>query len=229
MKRYAVIGLGRFGSRLASNLAMSHQEVIAIDNNHERVEEMRDRVTLTVALDATDEDALKQHGIDQVDVAIVGIGGEFNASILATVVLKQIGVPHVISRATSVTEAKILEKVGADQVVNPEDEAADRWSNRLISPGFLSQFEVAAGMSIVEIATPKPWVDKTLIDLELRSKHGLHVIGLKSIAEAAKDLSPKEAAEDKPIHLPKVDEPLKQTDVLLVMGADSDLAKLPAG
>src|SRR6056297_2976590 len=130
MERYAVIGLGRFGFRLAELLTQAGAEVIAIDRRRDLVDAIRDRVGLAVALDSTDEEALRTQGIDKVDVAVVGIGTDFEANVLSVVTLKQLGLQRVIARATTPIRAKILSRVGADDIVNPENESAERWSNR---------------------------------------------------------------------------------------------------
>jgi len=221
MQRFVVVGLGRFGSRLAANLAEAGQEVIAIDTNVRLVEEIRDRVTLAIALDATDQDALLAHGIDKVDVGVVGIGNSFEAIALTTVVLKQIGVPKVVSRAISAASAKILARIGADEVVNPEDESADRWSDRLASPQFLNQFEISPGQSIVELKTPSKWVGKTLAKLKVRAEAGVQVVAIKRLYE-----EPDGKAARLKLEMPLPDEPLLETDMLLLMGRDGDLANL---
>ncbi len=219
MKRYAVIGLGRFGSRLAVNLAAARQEVVAIDIEPRIVEELRDQVTLAVALDATDEEALRLQGIDKVDVAVVGISSNFEVCTLATVILKDLGVKRVIARAVTTTGAEILRRIGADQVVNPEDEAADRWGFRLTSPNFLSQTELEPGYSIVEVHTPGNWVGKTLVALELRRKHEMNVVAIKRA-----DASAGEGEAN--FQLPRPSDVLAEGDVLVVMGPDDRLAKL---
>lgn len=220
MQRFTVIGLGRFGSRLAANLADAGQEVIGIDTDHRIIEDMRDRVTLAIALDASDEQALLLQGIDQTDVAIVAIGSDFESIAAATVVLKQIGVPRVIARAISPTSARILTSIGADDIVNPENETADRWAERLVSPQFLRQFELDPGHSIVEITTPRRWVDQTLTDLQLRAREGLHVVAIRRRRD------PKDEQSPTLLQLPGPDEPLGAEDILVVMGRDADLAKL---
>lgn len=221
MQNFAVIGLGRFGSRLAASLAQAGHDVIAIDQNPEIVQDMRDRVTLAVSLDATDEDALRAQGVDKVDAAVVGIGHDFEATTLATVVLKQMGVPRVIARASSQVLARILARVGADEVVNPEDEAADRWASRLVNPQFLNQIEFHEGHSIVEVRAPGEWVGQTLVQLDVRAKYKLHVVALRRAA----DLGPK--AGQVRIEMPSPQDPLRAGDVLILMGKDEDLARLP--
>ncbi len=221
MRRFAVIGMGRFGSRLATNLAQAGQEVIGIDLEPRLIEEMRDRVTLAIALDATDEQALLMHGIDKVDVAVVGIGNDFESSALATVLLKQIGVPRVISRAITPTSARILARIGADEVVNPEDEAADRWCSRMVSPEFLSQYNVGDGHSLVEIKAPSKWVGKTLTQLNLRARYGVLVVAIK-IRKASPGVPDRMAVE-----LPDPGLPLETDQVLVLFGLEENLAQLP--
>ena len=222
MQRFAVIGLGRFGSRLAANLASMDQEVIGIDRDERLIEELRDRVTLAVALDATDEQALRMHAVDKVDVAVVGIGNDFEAAALATVTLKQVGVPRVISRAVTPTGARILARIGADEVVNPEDESADRWASRLLSPQFLSQHEVGNGQSIVELKTPEKWVGQSLAGLKLRERTGLHVVAIKQRRDGS-EVAPASTE----LVLPDPARELQAEDVLLIMGDGPSLAALP--
>ncbi|QDU34435.1 Ktr system potassium uptake protein A [Poriferisphaera corsica] len=220
MHRFAVIGLGRFGSRLAANLAASGHEVIGIDRDPALIEDMRDRVTLAIALDATDEQALLSQGVDKVDIAIVGIGNNFEAIALTTVVLKQLGVPRVISRAVTPTSAKILAKIGADEVVNPEDESADRWANRLITPQFRNHLELDAQHSIVEIQTPEAWRGHNLIELNLRAEYNVHVVAIKRRKPEQSELTPPS------VMIPDPTSGLREEDILVIMGADKDLAKI---
>jgi len=214
--RFAVIGLGQFGARLASNLASAGQEVIGIDKDPQLVEDIRDRVTLAVALDATDEQALRAQGVDNVDAAVVGVGTDFQAVTLTTVILKQMGVPRVISRATTPVTAKVLARIGADEIVMPEDESADRWTHKLVSPQFLNQFELDDGHSLVEMKTPGDWVGQTLAGLKLRAERGLHVVAIRSPSSHGPG----------PIRMAGPIQPLKAGDTLMLMGRDEDLEKV---
>jgi trk system potassium uptake protein TrkA len=161
------------------------------------------------------------HGIDKVDVAVVGIGNDFESSALATVLLKQIGVPRVISRAITPTSARILARIGADEVVNPEDEAADRWCSRMISPEFLSQHQVGDGHSLVEIKAPDKWVGKTLTQLNLRARFGVLVVAIKIRRTTAG------APDRMVVELPDPGLPLEKDQVLVLFGLEENLAQLP--
>lgn len=217
MQTFAVIGLGRFGSRLAAALADSGHEVIAVDRNAQIIEDIRDQVTHAVAMDGTDPRALQSQGVDKADAVIVSIGNDFEATTLATVVLKQMGVKRVIARATSRISARILSLIGADEVVNPEDEAADRWAHRLLNPQFINQIEFHQDHSIVEVRPPRAWVDKSLAELELRQRMKVHVVAIRRRGQDGQER----------IELPGPQTPLAADDVLILMGKDEDLAKLP--
>jgi trk system potassium uptake protein TrkA len=175
----AVLGLGRFGQRIAKQLARSGEEVIACDLDRAAVEAIAGEITHAVVIDVTDEQAMRSHGIDKVKIGIVAIGEHFEASVLATVILKQMEVPRIIARARTRTTGKVLERVGADDIVLAEDEAADRWASRILGPRVLSQIEFHEGYSIVEFSVPGPWVGKGLGELDVRRKHGLHIVAIK--------------------------------------------------
>lgn len=227
----AVIGLGQFGRGLAEALALRGVEVIAIDRSRDLVEDVRDEVTLAVAMDATDEDALRANLPPNLSAAVVGIGNNFEATVLVTVLLKQLGVGRVIARAASPLAARILAKVGADEVVNPEEESAARWANRMRAPNLLSQIEFHDGYSIVELGVPRGWVGKTLVELNLRAKAGLHVVALKRVKPAHHGSVPAGAATGLKEHgarieVPVPTEPLRDSDVLILMGKDEDFARI---
>lgn len=240
MDRFAVIGLGRFGSRLAQNLAAAGAEVIAIDHTRQIVEELRDKVTLAIALDATDEQALRLQGIDQVDCAVVGIGNNFEANALATVLLRSIGVKRIISRAGNQMQAQILQRIGADGVVRPEDEAADRWSHRLLAPFTIDHIELAENYAIIQMPTPGAWVGKSLADLDMRRKHQVTLVAIKRLVpgETLKPGSsglPRGAAPgpsdeelmERVVEAPLPTSRLRESDILVIAGFDQDIEKLP--
>lgn len=216
----AVLGLGRFGQRIAKQLARAGEEVIACDHRRDAVEHIADHVAQAVALDVTDEAAMRARGIHRVKVAVIGIGEDFEASVLATVILRQMEVPRIIARARSRVTAEVLRRVGAHDVVLAEDEAADRWSNRIIGPKLLNQIEFHEGYSIVEFQTPKPWIDRTLVELDVRRKHDLHIV-------AVKRPDPSAPSGAKVAALPPT-EPLREDDVLIVMGEDEHIRELAA-
>tara|TARA_B100000609_G_scaffold141325_1_gene113464 strand:- start:206 stop:910 length:705 start_codon:yes stop_codon:yes gene_type:complete len=225
--RFAVIGLGRFGMRLARQLYTAGQEVIAVDESITLVDQIRDDVTLAIAMDATDESALIANKIDQVDVAIVSIGEDFEAATLTTATLKQLGVARVISRALTPTTARIMEKIGADDVVNPEDESADRWATRLVTPHFINQMVIGENFSAVEIVTPNDWAGKTLIDLNMRQKYHVNIVAIRAKLTPEEKAEQEDNADGWKTYLPDPTSPLRVGQRLIVIGTDENLAKLP--
>lgn len=214
----AVLGLGRFGTRLSRQLARGGEEVLACDRDRPAVEQVAADVAQAVVLDVTDEAAMRARGIHKAKAAVIAFGENFEASVLATVILKQMGVPRVIARARSRTTAEVLRRVGADDVVLPEDEAADRWASRILGPKVLNQIEFHEGYSIVEFVVPEAWVGKGLADLDVRRKFGLHIVAVKRADETA-------PTGVRVAVLPPA-EPLAEGDILIVMGQDQDLARL---
>lgn len=227
MERFAVIGLGRFGSRLARNLSAQGAEVIAIDRDRRVVEELRDQVTLAVALDATDEAALRLQGVDQVDCAVVCMGHNFEANALSTVLLKNLRVNKVISRSANDMQARILSRIGADSVVNPEDESSDRWTNRLLSPFIIDHVELGEGYAIVQMPTPEAWRGKSLAELDLRNRHNVTIVAIKRRTPSASP-SGAEETEERVVDLPQPSSYLTADDLLVIAGFDRDIRKLPS-
>lgn len=224
MERFAVIGLGRFGRRLAILLSDAGAEVIAVDSERRAVEAVRDDVTLAVCLNSTDADALRSQGIDKVDVAIVGMGEAFEDTVMTTVLLKQIGVPRVISRATSQIRGDILRQVGADDVVNPERESAHRWCNLLLAPAIVTQFELGEGYSLAQVVAAERFYGKTLRQLELRQKYNVNLVAIRR-----KEPEKGETEEDHEvvISLPMGDTIIKPGDMLLLVADDAAMRAFP--
>jgi trk system potassium uptake protein len=226
MERFAIIGLGRFGMMLAKLLARDGADVIAVDSDKECVDAIRDDVSLAVCLDATDAEALKSQGIDKVDVAVVGVGESFEDSVLATVTLKELEVPTVISRATSRVRAEILSRVGADDVVNPEKESAERWKNRLMAPSIMERIELAEGASLVQLESPESFHDKTLAELHLRKNYRVNVVAIRRTVEEVEN--DETVTRQFLISVPAGDTAIKQGDILILIGADESIENLPA-
>ena len=166
MRRFAVIGLGRFGTKLAIALAMSGAEVIAIDKNRDEIELIRDQVSCAVRLDSTDEEALKAQGVDKVDVAIIsigqGTGRGFESAILTVVNLRQMGIKQIYARAQDLIAGEVFSKVGANEVIYPEIESAQRWAYKLIAPQIGEKIDFAPGYSLARIKSPPVLTERPL-------------------------------------------------------------------
>lgn len=211
-KNFAVIGMGRFGSSVAKALFDMDIEVMAIDANEELIQNALPYVTHAVQADATDEIAMKNLGIRSFDVVVVAIGQDIQASILATLVLKEIGVKYVVVKAQNERHGKVLYKIGADKVVFPERDMGIRVAHNLISPNTLDFIELAEDYSIMEIIAPEFTVGKTLVELDFRARFGVNVIAIKTGHEF--NISP--GAEDR----------IKEGDVLIIIGHNEDIKKL---
>jgi trk system potassium uptake protein TrkA len=214
MKQYAVIGLGRFGSSVAKTLSDLGHEVLAIDEDEERVQRVEGFVTHAVQADATDEHALRSLGIRNVDVAIVAIGGNLEASILAALLLKDLGVGHVVCKALSELHGKVLEKVGADRVVYPERDMGVRVAHNLVSSSLIDYIELSPDHSIVEIVARPEFAGKTLRELNLRARYdyAINIIAIRS--------------GDTVRISPRADDTISDHDILVVMGSNEAIKKL---
>jgi trk system potassium uptake protein TrkA len=226
MRRFAVIGLGRFGQKLAIALAMSGAEVIAIDKNREEIELITDQVSHAVRLDSTDEEALKAQGVDKVDVAIIGIGqggGGFESAILTVVNLRQMGVKQIYARAEGPIAGEVFSKVGATEVIYPEIESAQRWAFKLIAPQIGEKIDFAPGYSLARVKAPPSFDGKTVMELQLRQKYSVNLVLIKRGEHATKAKDQK----GKIINVPMPSTEIYQDDILMIAGSDADLAKLP--
>jgi len=230
MKRFAVIGLGRFGKKLAIALAMSGAEVIAIDKERSEIESIRDQVSHAVRLDSTDEEALKAQGVDKVDVVIIGIGQGtgrgFESAILTVVNLKQMGINQIYARAEDPIAGEVFSKVGATEVIYPEIESAHRWAYKLIAPQIGEKIDFAPGYSLARIKAPASFDGKTVMDLQLRQKYSVNLVAIKRSERGANKKSEKTERAGI-INVPMPNTVIHQDDILMVAGSDADLAKLP--
>lgn len=226
MQRFAVIGLGRFGLQLAQALTDAGAEVIAIDRDRELVEQARDHATLAVRLDATDEDAMRSQGMEDVDVCVVGVGHNFESTALTTVLLKKLGVPKVIARAASRTQAEILRSIGADDIVYPEGEAADRWANQLMMYRVRNLIELGEAHSLIWLNAPESFHHKTPVELKLRQAHQVNLVAISRIVQVQTD-DESMRYESAVITVPDAATTILPNDTLILVGSNEALAALP--
>lgn len=212
MKQFVVIGCGRFGTSLAETLYNLGHDVLAIDRSEERVQEISNNVTHAVQADAIDEVALKTLGIRNFDVAVISIGSDMQASIMATLIAKEMGVKQVIAKAQNQIHGKVLKKIGADRVVYPERDMGTRVAHNLVSSNILDYIEFAPDYSIVEVSAKKEWDGKNLKELQLPKKYGISIIAIKKGEEI--NISPY------------ADDVISEDNVLVVIGQNKDLVRL---
>ena len=183
MKSFVVIGLGRFGSEAAISLCRQGCEVLAMDISSELVQQISDDVTQAVVGDARDKEVLRTLDVKNFDCGIVAIGDSLGDSVLATMNLKELGVPYVVCKAHDETHREVLKKLGADRVVIPEKENAARLAKSLGSTNVLDYIELSEDYGIIETPAPEKWDGKSLIELNVRAKLGVNILAIKRDGE----------------------------------------------
>lgn len=211
-KTYAVFGLGRYGVAVARELVSNGAEVIAVDLDERIVNAAADELPVCKCADITDPDVIRQLGIANVDVVIVAMANNLEASVLAVTLCKEIGVKTVIAKSANEMHQKILTRVGADKVVFPENESGIRLAKNLLSSGFVDMVSLARNVSMVELDVRKEWLGKNLIELNLRKKYSINVVAVRRGDAVSVDIDPHA--------------PLKEEDNLIVIADPEKLAKL---
>ena len=210
-KQFAVIGLGRFGSSIATTLFKLGHEVLAIDVNEEQVQKISETVTHVVQADTTDENSLKALGIRNFDV-VVAIGEDIQSNVLTTLLLKELGVKYIVAKARTELHGKMLAKIGADRVVYPERDMGLRVAHNLVSTNVLEYIELSPDLSVAEITAPKILVGRSLAETNLRVKYELNVVAIKR----------NEAL----IVPPPSDEKIRTGDILILIGQTEGIRKM---
>ncbi|PKM77329.1 MAG: potassium uptake system protein [Firmicutes bacterium HGW-Firmicutes-15] len=211
-KQFAVIGIGRFGESLTKELTRMGHEVLAIDVDEEKVNDAVDFATHAVQADTMDDQVLKTLGIRNFDAVIVAIGDNIQSNILTTIVLKELGVKKVISKAKNAMHGKVLEKIGADIVIYPERDVAIKLARSLVSQNFVEQINLSPDYSIIEFYTPLLFANKSLTAANLRQKFGVTILAIRR--------------GDNIIVAPGPNENMRQGDILVALGHNDDLQKL---
>lgn len=209
MKSYVVIGLGLFGQAIARQLCMLGAEVLAMDVRSDLVQQVANDVTYAVVGDAQDKEVLRALGVRDMDCAIVSIGDDLAASVLITMNLMELEVPYIVCKAHDETHKKVLEKLGANRVVIPEQENAQRLGRSLHSHNVLEYIELSEDYGILELPAPKSWVGKTLKELNVRAKLGVNIIAVES--------------GEKTNVSPSADYQIQEKDIMVVLGDNYSL------
>jgi len=210
-KEFVVIGLGRFGGSIVRELVEQGADVMAIDKFADRVDEFASIATQAIVADTTDESVLKSLGIRNFEHVIVAIGEDIQSSILTTLMLKEIGVNKITVKAQNDYHEKVLRKIGADQVVHPERDMGIRIASNMISNNVLDYLELSDEHSIMEIIANELLAGSTLIDLDIRAKYGINIVAIKRGTEI--------------LVSPQATEEIQVNDILIVIGADSDIIR----
>ncbi|AKG75313.1 potassium channel family protein [Salinicoccus halodurans] len=210
-KTFAVFGLGRFGGTMVKELSDMHIDVIAIDKDEDKVNEYVDCATYAHCADAIDESYLKEIGVRNVDHAFVSFGNDLEASILTSLILKELGVPKVWAKAKNEEHAKVLNKIGVDKVIHPERDVARKITKHITSDKMIDFIELSDTYSMVEIIATKKIKNKTIKKLDLRSKYGCTIIGIQR--------------EEDFIISPLLDEVIHEGDTLVIVGKNEEIKR----
>ena len=222
MLKVAVIGLGRFGSTIATCLHHDGAEVLAVDRNVRLAEAVAENVSVAVGFDATDATNLKAYDVGSMDVVVVAIGTNFEASVLVTMHCKQQGAKTVYAKAVNPMQESVLKRVGADHVIKPEEDMGARLAEHLLHESVVDFVELPTGFSLRRVPVPAAWVGKTLAELRLLAEHRLNLVQI--IRQAGPDGSADETVEKIP--LPSGEAELREGDRIDVIGPDQALLKL---
>jgi trk system potassium uptake protein TrkA len=215
MKTFAVIGLGRFGTAVATQLFNMGYEVLAIDNNMEKINMISDYVTRAVCGDAKDENVLKTLGVRNCDCVVVSMGNNITDSVLITLTLKELGIKQVVCKAKDNQHKKILKKIGADRVIIPEHESGVKTAVSLVSDTFLDLINLSDEYSIADSVVPQSWVGKTISELSVRKKYGVNIVAIKN-----------QLNDDDVNITPEPEYAFRKTDVVIVVGKMTDINRL---
>lgn len=178
-KSYAVLGLGRYGSAVARELSKSGAEVLAVDIDEKVVNAVANELPICKCANITDPEVIKQLGISNVDVVVIAMAGNLEATVMAITLCKEAGVKTVIAKCAEEMHGKIFKRVGADKVVFPENESGNRLAKNLLSSGFVDMMELSSDVSIVELEIKKEWIGKSLIELNVRKKYGINIVAIR--------------------------------------------------
>ncbi|GAA5522517.1 TrkA family potassium uptake protein [Aliifodinibius salicampi] len=222
--QFAIIGIGAFGKALAKKLSEEGAYVIAIDNNMEHIEQVKDYVSDAICFDGTDADLLEEHGITNVDVAIISIGEAFEPVVLIAMHLLNAGVAEVYGRAGSYTQEQILKQIGITDVIHPERQVAERMGVSLVRRGMSDVFDLGEGMAVFEVDAPESMVGYTLGELDIRKRYQLNLITIKRLSKEDQKIGLAERY--RPIGVLDGTTEIKEGDRFLLVGNKDDVDKL---
>ncbi len=223
--KYIIVGLGNFGASLAEKLTKQGNEVIGVDISISKVEAYKEKISHTICMDSTDQLTMSGLPLKDTDIAIVAIGEDKGANIMTTAILKNLKVKRLISRAINSLHETVLEAIGVDEIVHPEEETAERLAKRLCFTGVLDSFEITGDYSIVEIAVPNQYSGKTLEEIGLRRKHNIVVLTTMKIIEEKNILGMKKKVK-KVQEVASPQTVLNQNDTMIIYGDNKDIKRL---
>ena len=222
--RFGVIGLGRFGTTIARTLALRGAEVIVIDNDEQAINALRDDVAFAVRMDATNLKLLREQNVQDLDAVVVAIGQDFEGLLLTTVTLLELGVKRIIARASTDQQRRVLEKLGVTEILSPEDEVGISVAGRLLNPNLVNVFQLPDDYQIVEVKTPAAVCNKTVLQVELRTRYKLNLITLRRSYEVSNDQGERRD-EYHILGVPSADTILYSSDFMVLLGKREDIER----
>lgn len=211
-REIAVLGLGKFGRSIATTFASNGGNVLAVDKDEEIIRDIADEVTYAVRADVTEMEVMKSLGLANVDVAVIAIADNLEASVMAVIAAKEAGVNYVICKARNEIQATVLKKVGADEIIFPERAMGSRLAKNLLQGNFVDLADLSDSFSIVEVEIPHEWISKNLIQLHLREKYGFNIIAVRKNGQVSINVEPEA--------------PLEAETSLVVLGENAMIAKV---
>lgn len=226
--KYIIIGLGNFGSTLAMQLTALGHDVIGVDNSLDKVDALKNEITHTICLDSTDQQALTTLPLKETDVVVVGIGEDFGASVMTTALFKQLNVKRIIGRAISPIHQKVLEAIGVDQIVRPEQESAERLAKKLELKGVIDSFDLSENYNIIEALVPDRFVGESIASSNIRTNYNVNVLTILR-ANDTKKIWSSSLPSRSVIGVVSADTIMQEGDILVLFGLIKDIERLLHG
>lgn len=225
MKQFAIIGLGDFGSNLVDTLSKGEAQIIAIDTDAQKVGKVKDMVTHALQLDSTNEEALIEAGVPEVNVAVVCIGKKIQDNILTTAIIKRLGVPEIIARAASPVHEQILREIGATKIISPEKDMGIRIGRQLLYSKLEDTVDLSQGYVLADIKTPKQFVGKTIGEIKFRQKYHVNVIAIKKSKKIGRRAGDQSVVQEYN-SLPTAEDILDQDSIVVIVGQKDDVDRI---
>lgn len=223
--KFIIVGLGIFGASLAEKLTAQGNEVIGVDSRMEKIEKLKEKITHTICLDATDQDAISTLPLKNTDVVIVCIGEDQGANIMVTALFKNLNVKRLVSRSINSLHENVLQAIGVSEIIRPEEETAERWAKKLCLVGIIDSFELNKEYSIVEVLVPPQFIGKTIEEIGFRQNHNLLVLTIIKNSEVSSIIGRKRLIANVQ-GIPNPDTAFAEDDVMVIYGANKDIQKL---
>lgn len=220
--KYIIVGLGNFGASLAQKLTAQGNEVIGIDSRMQKVDVYKEKISHTIQMDATDEFTVSGLPLEETDVVVIAIGEDQGANIMTTALFKNMQVKRLISRAINPLHERVLEAIGVDEIVHPEEETAERWAKKLCINNVVDSFELNEHFSIIEANVPKKYFGKTIREVGFRRRFNLLVLTIMKKSEV-KSVLGKSRIEVNVEGIASPDHELQESEILVLYGSNKDL------